>query len=88
MKTKGRQTIVEMVDVDVDASSFLEKIYTTSIPSGLAHLGSDGFWYEVSGHDYHRNDELYDKVRPATEDELEFRKAYLILRKYVQDNKL
>lgn len=88
MKTKGRRTIVEQVDVDIDAVAFLEKIYHESIPNGLSYLGSDGYWYKEDGFDYHRREDLYAKAREATPEELEFQKAYRVMLKFVEENKL
>lgn len=88
MKINSKRTLVDYIDVEIDPRTVLEKIYVHSKPSGLHHLSSDGYWYGISGHDYHKNEELYDKVRLATEEEIEFRKAYLLLRKYVSDNGL
>lgn len=86
MKTEGRRTIIEKVDVDVDAGSFLGSIYDRSIPIGFSFLGSDGFWYRQDGFDYHKREDLYEKDRQATPDELEFQKAYKIMYQFVKDN--
>lgn len=88
MKTEGHRTIIEKVDVDVDAAAFLKKIYSESIPIGFSFIGSDGYWYKQDGFDYHKREDLYEKVREATPDELEFQKSYNILLKFVKDNDL
>ncbi len=88
MIVKGKRTWAEYHDVEIDTSKVLENIYYHSTPRGLSHLSDDGHWYKVSGHDYHKNEELYDKDRLATPEEIEMKKAYRILRKYVTENKL
>jgi hypothetical protein len=88
MKTKGKRTIEETINVEVDAGSFLRDIYERSIPSGLDHLGSDGYWYKQDGFDYHKREDLYAKARKATSEELEFQKAYHIMYQFAKDNKL
>ena len=88
MKTKGRRTIVENLDVEVDVLSFLEKIYDESIPRGLKYLNDNGYWYKVDGYDYHKNEDLYEKDREATQEEIELKKAYYTLRKFVKENGL
>jgi len=88
MIVKGKRTWFEYHDVEVDTSNVLENIYYHSAPIGLSHISDDGHWYKVSGHDYHKNEELYDKDRLATPEEIEMKKAYRILRKYVIENKL
>lgn len=89
MKTKGRRTIIEHLDVEVDAAVFLENIYHASIPRGLAYLNDDnGYWYRVDGCDYHRNEDLYEKAREATQEEIELKRAYRALRKFVEENKV
>ena len=88
MKTKGRRTIEESVDVEIDAGSFLYSIYERSIPKGLDHLSSDGYWYKQDGFDYHKREDLYAKDRKATPKEIEFQKAYRLLYQFVKDNNL
>lgn len=88
MKTKGRRTIVENVDVDVDAESFLSSIYNKSIPKTFDYIGSDGHWYRQDGFDYHKREELYTKERLATPEEIEMRNAFKTFSKFVKDNKL
>lgn len=88
MKTKGRRTIIEELDVDIDASTFLGKLYDEWLPIGFDHLGSDGYWYKTDGFDYHKREDLYVKGRKATDEELEFDKAYVIMRKFVKEHDL
>lgn len=88
MKTKGKRTIVDNVDVEIDACEFLGKIYDAWLPVGYSHLGSDGYWYKTDGFDYHKREDLYVKDRKATNEELEFDKAYLIMRNFVKEHDL
>lgn len=88
MKTKGRRTIVEHVDVDVDASAVLGKIYSESIPIGFSYISSDGYWYKEDGFDYHKREDLYTKAREATPEELELQKAYRIMLNFVKEHDL
>lgn len=88
MRTKGRRVIEETINVEVDVGSFLYDIYERSIPSGLDHLGSDGYWYKKDGFDYHKREDLYEKAREATPEELEFQKAYKIMYQFAKENKL
>ncbi len=88
MIVKGKRIWTEYHNVEVDVRSVLTEIYEKSIPSGLRHLSDDGYWYKVCGHDYHRNEELYDKDRLATPEEIEMKKAYRTFRKFVMENKL
>jgi hypothetical protein len=88
MKTKGRRTIVENVDVDIDAEGFLSSIYNKSIPKTFNYIGSDGHWYRQNGFDYHKREELYTKERLATPEEIEFQKAYRIMLNFVKDHDL
>jgi hypothetical protein len=88
MRIKGKRTVVDHVDVEIDAKEFLMLIYQKSLPRGLSHLSDDGYWYRVCGKDYHRNEELYEKDRPATEQEIELKKAYRILREHLSETKL
>lgn len=67
MIVKGRRTVVDYINVEVDAREVLMSIYERSLPSGLSHLSDDGFWYKVCSRDYHKNEELYEKDRAATE---------------------
>ena len=77
MQMSGKRTTTENVTVDIDPKEFLTKIYNRSVPSGLNYINtSDGHWYRVDGHDYHRNEELYAKDRAATEMELAEKEAY------------
>lgn len=88
MKTKGRRTIEESFDVDVDAREFLRTIYERSIPKGLSYLSSDGYWYREYAFDYHKREELYEKAREATPEEIEFLKAYRMMHEFVKKNNL
>jgi hypothetical protein len=88
MKTKGRRIIEENFDVEIDTGSVLRSIYDKSIPQGLDYIGSDGYWYKQDGFDYHKREELYSKDRQATQEELEFQKAYKIMYQFAKDNKL
>lgn len=84
MNVKGKRTTVDYVDVSVDVKEILSEIYRKAIPSGLDHLNpTDGFWYKKDGHDYHKNEVLYEKDRKATEVELQMLHAYLTLHKFV-----
>lgn len=77
MQIDGKRVIHETIIVDIDPKEFLTKIYKRSIPSGLGHINMrDKHWYKVDGHDYHKNEELYKKVRPATELELAEKESY------------
>lgn len=84
MKVQGRRTNVEYLEVEVDLRELLTSIYKRSLPSGLSHIGEDGCWYKVDGHDYHKNEKLYARAREATPDELELEKAYYVLMKFVR----
>jgi len=88
MIVNGKRTWSEYHDVEIDTSKVLENIYYHSTPIGLSHLSDDGHWYKVSGRGGYRYEELYDKDRLATPEEIEMKKAYRILRKYVTENKL
>ncbi len=88
MKTEGKRTIIEHLDVDVDAATVLDKIYSESIPIGFDYLGSDGYWYKPDGFNYHNREDLYEKDRQATPEELEFKKAYRIMRDFVKEHNL
>lgn len=88
MRTKGKKTTIEEVDVEVNAAHFLEKIYAASIPTGLEYLSKDGHWYKSDGYDYHKREDLYTKDRQATIGEIELQKAYHTLREFVRENKL
>ena len=88
MKTKGRRTIIESLDVEVDAVAVLDTIYAESIPIGFDFLGSDGHWYKPDGFNYHNREDLYEKDRQATPEELEFKKAYRLMRNFVKDHNL
>ncbi len=88
MKTKGRRTVIENVDVDVDASAVLDTIYAESIPIGFDYLGSDGYWYKPDGFNYHTREDLYKKDRQATPEEIEFQKAYRIMLNFVKEHDL
>lgn len=77
MQMNGTRTTRETISVDIDPMEFLTKIYERSIPSGLDHINtSDGHWYKVGGHDYHKREELYAEDRVATETELAEKEAY------------
>lgn len=77
MQINGTRTIRETIAVDIDPREFLTKIYERSIPSGLDHINTrDNHWYKVDGRDYHKNEELYAKDRPATELELAEKESY------------
>jgi hypothetical protein len=88
MRAKGKRIVEETIEVEVDAGSFLRDIYERSIPKGLDHLGSDGYWYKQDGFDYHKREDLYEKVRLATQEEMEFQRAYQTLHKFAKENKL
>jgi hypothetical protein len=86
---RGKRTTVDHVDVEIDTDQVLQKIYAHFIPQGMNFINEDdGFWYKVDGHDYHRNEELYEKARQATEEELEFHKANRLIRKFVLEHTL
>jgi hypothetical protein len=77
VQVNGTRTTHETITVDIDPKEFLTKIYHRSIPLGLDHINmSDKHWYKVDGHDYHKNEELYAKDRPATELELVEKESY------------
>lgn len=77
MQMNGTRTTRETITIDIDPREFLTKIYQRSIPSGLDHINTrDGHWYRVDGHDYHKNEELYEKDRAATEVELAEKESY------------
>lgn len=88
MKTKGRRVIEERIEVEIDAEDILENIYVKWVPTGLDHVGSDGYWYKKDGFDYHKREDLYAKAREATPEELEFVKSYRLLCRFVKENKL
>jgi hypothetical protein len=84
----GKRVTTDNIEVSIDTREVLNNIYTHSVPQGLAFLSKDGFWYKETGYDYHRRDEIYEQARQATDEELEFLKAYKLLRKYVKENDL
>lgn len=88
MIIKGKRTTIDHVDVEVNASAFIEQIYVKSIPIGMSYIGSDGHWYVTDGFDYHKREDLYAKSRAATDDELKLRESYLTLRKFIEDHKI
>lgn len=81
MLVKGKRTVVDYINVEIDPRDVIASIYDQERPAGLSHLSEDGYWYKVCGHDYHKNDELYEKDRPATPQELELQKAYRVFAK-------
>lgn len=77
MQMNGTRTTRETITVDIDPKEFLTKIYQRSVPPGLHHINTnDNHWYKVDGRDYHKNEELYAKDRPATELELAEKESY------------
>lgn len=85
----GRKTTVENVTVDVDPIAVLSGIYSATVPPKMAFLSlSDNHWYVVSGYNYHKNEEQYEKDRPATEDEIQMKKSYETMYKFLKDNNL
>ena len=86
MNITGRRKTVEDIDVEIDPVDFLRTIYQRSIPAGLEYLSSaDEWWYCADSFNYHNREDLYKRVRPATEDELQFYKAYQLLVKFAQN---
>lgn len=93
MIVKGKRTTVDTVVVDVNPREVLAKIYDMSIPNGLDNIGDDGFWYKQvwykqDGFDYHKQEELYEKDRAATEQELEMQRAYRIFTNFIRERGL
>lgn len=88
MIVKGKRTVVDTVDVEVNAREVISKIYSMSVPRGLEYIGDDGFWYKQTGFDYHKREELYDKDRQATEWELEMQKAYRTFVNFMREQNL
>lgn len=79
MQVQGKRTFTENVTVDVNPSAVLQKVYEKSIPHPYSYLSLDGFWYKESGFDYHKREELYDKGRPATEEEITLDAAFRLV---------
>lgn len=87
MRVKAKKQSIEYFDVEIDPLVVLEKIYNNTIPKGLSHI-DDNYWYKEIGFDYHKREELYQKDRLATEEELELLKAYRTLRKMIVEKEM
>lgn len=88
MIVKGRRTVVDQVDVEVNVREVLSKLYDMASPAGLDYIGDDGFWYKQTGFDYHKREELYGKDRAATEQELEMQRAYRTFTNFIREKGL
>ena len=85
MKVTGTRTVVENLKVDVKLSEIFSEIYDKFVPNGLSHLTVENgkwFWYKEDGFDYHKREDLYKRVREATPEEVEFIKAYSIIKNF------
>jgi hypothetical protein len=87
MIVKGKKTYVEHLDVIIDPLDVISKIEDISVPKGLAYLGDDGFWYKKYGFDYHRREDLYEKDRLATEEEILLQQSFNVVRNFIIANR-
>jgi hypothetical protein len=88
MIVKGKKTYVEHLDVIVDPFDVLTKIEERTVPESLSFLSDDGFWYKKSGFDYHRREDLFEKDRKATDEEILLQKSLRLVKLFVRENKL
>lgn len=86
MRVNGKKITTENIQVEINASEVLSNLYKSTIPSELSFIGTDGFWYVSDGYDYHKREDLYEKVRHATTEELELQKAYKLFLSIAEGN--
>lgn len=81
VSVKGTRVIREEMSVDVDPSSFLNKLLENWMKgiNPKFEFGSKGMWYVSDGFDYHKREDLYREDRKMTDEEKHIHEAFVCL---------